>query len=637
MIPGLVAHPWQSTLFAGAAWLLTLALQKNRAQVRYWVWFSASIKFLIPFSLLVGLGTLVPRRVVAPPAPEWVAAAAQIGRPLTTLPAVAGRVNITADADGRNYFAAAALVLWAFGFAAVAVCWLLRWRRIHALRRSATLVSIPTSLELDVPVMSAPGLVEPGIFGIFQPVLLLPEGIGEHVDHAQLDAILAHELCHVRRHDNLTAAIHIAVQAIFWFHPLAWWLGARLVDEREHACDEEVLRLGSKPQVYAEAILNVCRLYVESPLVCLSGVTGSNLKKRIEAIMKNRIVLGLNFTRKAALALAGIAAVAVPIVVGITNARPVRAQSSPRKLMRRLRRLDAPAQVAIAQAAPVQPNPPQANGAIRPSSQRPLTFDVASVKPASVPDGVTLGGDGMRTARKGSGVQIPRNTGGPGTDDPGRIHYPLITLKELLGRAWGSYFEIESPGWLDTQVVAVEATMPPDTTKEQFKEMLRNLITDRFELQYHTGTKEAGGYTLSPSKNGPKMKESVTTLAPTQQDEHLRTGVSITAMSGSLCRVVGLQATMNQLVDLLPFLLRDADPSAAPAKVTDATGLTAKYDFTLEFSPRPTPVGRALEGAEALPDIFSAMQSQLGLKLERTKVAVEVMIIDHMERTPKLN
>ena len=108
--------------------------------------------------------------------------------------------------------------------------------------------------------MSAPGLVEPGVFGIFRPVLLLPEGIAERLDQAQLEAILAHELCHIRRRDNLTAAIHMAVQATFWFHPLVWWLGARLVDERERACDEEVLRLGNKPQVYAEGILNVCKL-----------------------------------------------------------------------------------------------------------------------------------------------------------------------------------------------------------------------------------------------------------------------------------------------------------------------------------------------------------------------------------------
>lgn len=69
------------------------------------------------------------------------------------------------------------------------------------------------------------------------------------------------------------------VEATFWFHPLVWWIGARLVEERERACDEEVLSVGGEPHDYAEGILNVCKLYVESPLVCVSGITGSNLKK----------------------------------------------------------------------------------------------------------------------------------------------------------------------------------------------------------------------------------------------------------------------------------------------------------------------------------------------------------------------
>ena len=74
----------------------------------------------------------------------------------------------------------------------------------------------------------------------------------------------------------------MVVQAIFWFHPLVWWIGARLVDERERACDEDVIRLGSEPEVYAESILKTCEFYVESPLACVAGVTGSDLKKRIE-------------------------------------------------------------------------------------------------------------------------------------------------------------------------------------------------------------------------------------------------------------------------------------------------------------------------------------------------------------------
>jgi bla regulator protein blaR1 len=80
----------------------------------------------------------------------------------------------------------------------------------------------------------------------------------------------------------------MVVEALFWFHPLVWWIESRLVEERERACDEEVLRIATDPQDYAEGIVNVCKLYLESPLVCVSGVIGGNLKQRVDAIMINR-------------------------------------------------------------------------------------------------------------------------------------------------------------------------------------------------------------------------------------------------------------------------------------------------------------------------------------------------------------
>lgn len=138
-------------------------------------------------------------------------------------------------------------------------------------------------LGIGVPALSSASIIEPGIFGVFRPVLLLPEGIGDRLAPAELQAILAHELCHLRRRDNLAALMHMVVEAVFWFHPLVWWLGARLMDERERACDEEVLRRGSEAEAYAEGILKVCELYLQSPLKCVAGVTGANLRKRIEA------------------------------------------------------------------------------------------------------------------------------------------------------------------------------------------------------------------------------------------------------------------------------------------------------------------------------------------------------------------
>src|ERR1022692_4265002 len=122
-----------------------------------------------------------------------------------------------------------------------------------------------------------------------------------------------------RRHDNLTAILHMAVEAMFWFHPLVWWLGARLEEERERACDEDVMRMGREPQIYAESILKVCEFYLASPVACAAGVTGGELKKRIEGIMTNRFTRKLSYGKKTLLAAAAILVIAGPIAVGLVH------------------------------------------------------------------------------------------------------------------------------------------------------------------------------------------------------------------------------------------------------------------------------------------------------------------------------
>src|SRR6185369_1690267 len=155
---------------------------------------------------------------------------------------------------------------------------------------------------------------------------LLPEGIEARLTAEQLRAILAHEFCHARRHENLWAAAHMIVETLFWFHPLVWWIGARLVDERERACDEDVVGRGTEPDVYAESILKTCQFYVESPLVCVSGVTGSDLKRRVEQIMKHDRHTALTALKRVVLYAAMVAAIAIPVGIGIITSPRLVAQ-----------------------------------------------------------------------------------------------------------------------------------------------------------------------------------------------------------------------------------------------------------------------------------------------------------------------
>ena len=186
----------------------------------------------------------------------------------------------------NDWIPLAILGMWLCGFVATVLMRFRNWLRIRAIVRASATINIPVpDLPAPVEVRSSPGIMEPGVVGLIRPILLLPEGIAARLTPSELEAVLAHEFCHVRRRDNLFASIHMLVEAVFWFHPLVWWIGARLVEERERACDEEVLTVGNRPDVYADAILNVCKIYVESPLPCVSGVTGAGIGRRIEAIM----------------------------------------------------------------------------------------------------------------------------------------------------------------------------------------------------------------------------------------------------------------------------------------------------------------------------------------------------------------
>jgi bla regulator protein blaR1 len=317
MLTGIVNHLWQSTLVAAAIAALAATLRDHGAHVRYWLWLAASVKFLVPFSLLASLGSTFFRA----------------GAPLVDLADLPATLGVIAEpmpaAAAWTPLALVLLGVWIVGFAGVMCRWVVRALNVGSLLRA----SVPFAGALAVPaagpaIRSSAALVEPALVGVFRPVLLLPHGIDEHLTRAQLDAVVAHELTHWRRRDNLTAGLHMLVEAVLWFHPLVWWIGARLIEERERACDEAVVREGHEGRAYAEAILNVCERYVASRLECAAGVSGADLKRRVLEIARNKVMSALPIQKQLLLATLALATVLLPVVFGAVSGR-TEAQSAP--------------------------------------------------------------------------------------------------------------------------------------------------------------------------------------------------------------------------------------------------------------------------------------------------------------------
>ena len=587
----LANHIWQSTLFAAAAWVLALAMRKNRASVRYWIWLAASVKFLIPFSLLVVAGAQLGWRTAPVIAPSQLSFAMdEISQPFA-MPAPAPLPSVPVPA--QNPLPAILVALWLCGMAVGIVFWLRWWRQLRSIRCTA----MPVDMDLPIHAMSSSARMEPGVVGILKPVLLLPEGIAKHLTPAQLQAILAHELCHVQRRDNLTAAVHMLVETIFWFHPLVWWIRTRLMEERERACDEGVLRLGGEPQVYAESILRVCEFYLASPVACAAGVTGGELRKRIEGIMANRFTRGLSYGKKVILAVAATLAIAGPVVVGLMN-------------------------------------PPGGRAAPQ-SDAKEMKFEVASVKPAS--PGFT---NGIRVVRLWSG--------GPGTPDPGLMQCTNCPLSDLVKKAYDlENYQLPGAASLNAEFL-ISAKLPTGATQEQARLMLQNLLAERLKLKVHWEKKDLPGYALVVGKGGPKLKASAETepaseterphitlnrdLFPVIPPGYPANGI-MTYGNGSLRSLGAGRATMAQLATELTSKLSQP--------VLDETGLKGKYDFTLYWALEPldpaSPPER-LPPPEDLPlPTLSEALRKVGLNVQSRKVPGDVLIVDHVERVPTEN
>ena len=358
MTAAILDHLWQSTLVAILIGVLSLLFRNNSAGMRYWLWFAASVKFLVPFSLLAAIGRVGFTHAVPASSLQVLARIEPAATPFAAAAALPDPHQIP--------WAVVAAAIWMIGFVTLAAFWLMRARTLSAIVRAAT----PLALDVPISVVATPELLEPGLVGIVRPVILLPENLARRLSGVEIDAILAHELCHLRRRDNLLAMIHMLVEGIFWFHPLVWFIGARLVEERELACDEAVLGAGKKPLDYAQAILKVCRLCFPSPLPCAAGVSGADLDRRITAIMTTRDADEVDPRKILLLAGLGALAVLTPLVTGGLKPAPAA------QLVQNLAQMLAPVEQA-GRAEPVRDAPATA----RPRAHRTAPHRYAASAP----------------------------------------------------------------------------------------------------------------------------------------------------------------------------------------------------------------------------------------------------------------
>jgi uncharacterized protein (TIGR03435 family) len=584
-------HLWQSTIVGAGVAALTVLCRRKRAGVRYALWLAASLKFLVPFAAFGAMGAAIGSRM-AMRVPNAAPSALQS---IADVPFVAAAVPDAAQATASGAATAhmaiswpvLLLAIWAAGCALVLAAWAVRfvraWRMVRAAapqddgREVAILRRLEAASRVGRPlaVRFSDATIEPGVFGVRRPVLVWPRAMSARLSDDQIETILVHELTHVRRRDNLTAVAHGVVQAVCWFHPLVWWIGTRLVDERERACDEAVVAAGRDRQVYAESLLKTCQFCVGAPVTCMAGVTGSDLKRRVTTIMTATPGARLGAVSRAMLAGVLAAAVAVPVINGAARV-------------------------------------PQLTGTI------------------ALPD----------PAKRFDAASVRRDKAGPGGGmSAGRGHLEMrrYSLKSLLLYAFQPIQEAQltgGPGWLDSDRFDVVAKVAGETSGADLEVMLQNFLIERFAIKMHVETRSLPIYALVLAREDGRLGPDLHVA----ECESYSSGPGPCGFPGG--RHPGEMAYEASRASRASSSLVGGGtmPSLAKAlsrnlkrPVVDRTGLDGRFEFTLRYTMAGGPATTASDLAEGAPDLFTAVEEQLGLKLEATRGPVDVLVIDSAE------
>jgi uncharacterized protein (TIGR03435 family) len=566
---------WQGSLLALFLWIVKTIAPSSAARLRYAA--ASLIMLMMPIALIVTATWNVhsePGRAAAAPrfsiqAPAHMPEQAVYYAPTSSAP--------HAGISGW------AVCIWLIGVLLLSARAAGGWMGVQELKRGAS----PADAELEDVVkrlqrrlrISAPvrlctsaAVRVPTAIGWLRPYILLPVTALTGLSEAQIVAILTHELAHIRRNDYLVNILQTVIETVLFYHPAVWWVGRQMRLEREHCCDDIAVAVCGSAFEYASALAEMEQIRDRIPTPALAA-TGGDLLGRIRWVLgrEDRTPRSLGSILAAALALSIAGATAIVSLYAATQ-------------------------------------------------EAPPAFEVASIKR-------NIGGEHINYRR-------PFPT----------LHVEGSTLKDLVISAYQVHdFQVTGgPVWIDSDLYNIDAKAEAHpVANQQFvtlqRRRLQTLLRDRFHLTIHRETKELPVYELTVAKGGPKLQPSNcvqrvtgdTAIAPgkTQSDYCGATGIGRS-------RIQGRGVSMAFLSDILSGLLSRT--------VVDKTGLKGEFQIQLTYtpvapsvpSPDAAPPGRA-DGAatpDRGPDIFTAVQEQLGLKLQSGKGPVEVLVIDHVER-----
>lgn len=504
--------------------------------------------------------------------------------------------------------------------------------------------------------------------GWWSPTLILPAHWPAWSSQ-QLDAVLTHERAHARRRDPLVQWVALFNRAVFWFHPLAWWLERRLSTLAEESCDAAVLAAGHSPQDYSSYLLEMARSITREGGRVRIGMAmpGSGLKPRLRQILDGMPIPPVSRVR-ASCTLAMCAVSSVILAAG-TLAPRVKTPPSETTLPAApspLPAVNAPS-TRVAVPASISTSRPATQGASATQTLAPKApqFEVVSIKPCGE-ERTTAGVAAPRAGARGGGAG-----GWQAQTTPGHVYWDCVTLATLVDQAYAdrehpllnmtgdarprSTSQVApdhpkrvrgGPSWIDSDKFTIEAKVPIELTTPALAgsngrnlanlplEMaiaLRAVLEDRFQLKVRRVTEQQDMYALVVGEGG-LNKERVT--APVPGDCLTREQYSDWAASAPPPRSIaeaeagpricgGLYSSMTGMeYNTATFAQLAAQLSTQSDRyVLDRTGIDTKFNFKM----------RSGQG-ESADDRRASSLAQLGLKIQPVKASAEYFAIDRAER-----